>query len=186
MRKSPSPKDGQYARQDGDDRFVDYAGTVQSIVTSTAVNDSGMFETNLRDDRFLPFEGAGAESSWKLGTADPGQYPAFDYATISDVILHIRYTARQGVETAMVKAMLDDLFQSIDKSSLALVFSLSHDFPNEWHNFANGTEPFSMKIDRNYFPYFAQGKSITIAGMEVYGENVTRHHQHTHWILTPR
>ena len=27
---------------------------------------AGMFETNLRDERFLPFEGAGAISSWTL------------------------------------------------------------------------------------------------------------------------
>ena len=69
-------------------------------------NDSGMFETNLRDERFLPFEGAGAESTWKLDL--PKDYPAFDYATISDVILHIRYTARQGVDPTKVKTALDD------------------------------------------------------------------------------
>ena len=61
LRKSPLPKDGEYTRQGSeDDRFVDYIGAVQSIVTSSGQNDSGMFETNLRDERFLPFEGAGA------------------------------------------------------------------------------------------------------------------------------
>jgi Tc toxin complex TcA C-terminal TcB-binding domain len=110
LRKSPLTKDGEYTRQGSeDDRFVDYVGAVQSIVTSTGQNDSGMFETNLRDERFLPFEGAGAESTWKLDL--PKDYPAFDYTTISDVILHIRYTARQGVDASKVKAALDDLFQ---------------------------------------------------------------------------
>src|SRR4029077_1238554 len=67
IRKSPELKDGEYARQGaGDDRFVDYAGATTSIVTSTGSNDTGLFETNLRDERFLPFEGAGAESTWKL------------------------------------------------------------------------------------------------------------------------
>ena len=95
-------RDGEYARQGSeDDRFVDYIGTVQSVVSSTAQNDSGMFETNLRDERFLPFEGAGAESTWKLDL--PKDYRAFDYDTISDVILHIRYTARQGPEPTKVE-----------------------------------------------------------------------------------
>ena len=58
-----------------DDRFVDYIGAVQSIVTSSGQNDSGMFETNLRDERFLPFEGAGAESTWKLDL--PKDYRGF-------------------------------------------------------------------------------------------------------------
>jgi hypothetical protein len=51
-----------------------------------------MFETSLGDMRFLPFEGAGAVSTWTLSL--PPQLRAFDYMTISDVILHIRYTAR--------------------------------------------------------------------------------------------
>jgi len=66
VRKSSLLADGEYARQGaGDDRFVDYPAAAQSIVTSTGSNDTGLFETNLRDERFLPFEGAGAISTWK-------------------------------------------------------------------------------------------------------------------------
>jgi hypothetical protein len=177
IRKSPVPKDGEYARQGTeDDRFVDYAGAVQSIVTSGASNDSGMFEANLRDERFLPFEGAGAESGWKLDLPRPQDYPAFDYSTISDVILHIRYTARQGVDTTKVKTALDDLFQEASQSNLALLFSLRHDFPTEWSTFVNGAGDFTATIRRDHFPYFTQGKPITIAGLELYGKDVNRHH----------
>lgn len=82
--------------------FVDYIGAVQSIVTSSGQTDSSMFETNLRDERFLPFEDAGAESTWQLEL--PKNYPAFDYATISDVIIHIRYAAtlQQALEMAQM------------------------------------------------------------------------------------
>ena len=87
--------DGEYARQGSeDDRFVDYFGTIQSIVTSSGNNDSGMFETNLRDERSCRSKGAGAESTWRLEL--PASFRQFDYDTISDVILHMRYTARQG------------------------------------------------------------------------------------------
>ncbi|PYV12549.1 MAG: hypothetical protein DMG23_00760 [Acidobacteria bacterium] len=175
LRKSPLPKDGEYARQGSeDDRFVDYIGAVQSIATSGASNDSGMFEMSMRDERFLPFEGAGAESTWKLDL--PNDYPAFDYATISDVILHIRYTARQGVEPTKVKAALDDLFQQANQSNLALLFSLRHDFPTEWSAFVNGTGDFTATIHRDYLPYFTEGKQVTIAGVDLYGQDVTKHH----------
>ncbi len=174
LRKSPIAGD-DYARHGSeDDRFVDYIGAVQSIVTSSGQNDSGMFETNLRDERFLPFEGAGAESTWKLDL--PKGYPAFDYATISDVILHIRYTARQGVDPTKVKAALDDLFQQADQAGLALLFSLRHDFPTEWSAFVSGSGNFTATIRKDYFPYFTQGKQIKITGLELYGQDVTKHH----------
>jgi hypothetical protein len=126
VRKSPATDDG-YARQGADDdRFVAFNGHVESIVTSGASVDSGMFETNLRDERFLPFEGAGAESTWKLEL--PKDYPAFDYTTITDAILHVRYTARPGVNVTAVKAALDDRFQQTSAASLALMFSFATTF----------------------------------------------------------
>jgi hypothetical protein len=177
LRKSPLPKDGEYARQGSeDDRFVDYGGAIQSIVTSGAVNDGGLFETNLRDERFLPFEGAGAESAWKLELPNPQGYPAFDYATISDVILHIRYTARQGVDPTKVKTALDNLFHHAGQSNLALLFSLRHDFPTEWAAFVNGANAFAATIRKDYFPYFTQGKQITITGLDLYREDMTASH----------
>ncbi len=170
VRKSPLMKDGEYARQGAeDDRFVDYAGAVQSIVTSTATNDSGLFETNLRDERFLPFEGAGAESTWKL--ALPEDYPAFDYATISDVILHVRYTARQGVDQTKVKTALDDLLQQASQANLSLLFSLRHDFPGEWSAFVNGAGDFSVRLSKDYFPYMAQDKTLTIEALELHAQD---------------
>src|SRR5207344_2132517 len=86
-----------YARTGDDDaRFRDDVVGIQSIVTSRAQDDAGLFETNLRDERYLPFEGAGAISEWRLEL--PTQFRQFDYETIADVILHLRYTARQGGE----------------------------------------------------------------------------------------
>ena len=78
-----------------DDRFSDHFGSMQSIVTSSGQNDSGLFETNLRDERYLPFENSGAISEWQLELPDRA-CRQFDYDTITDVILHLRYTAREG------------------------------------------------------------------------------------------
>jgi hypothetical protein len=175
LRKSPIGG-SDYLRQGADDdRFVDYAGAVQSIVTSAANNDSGLFETNLREERFLPFEGAGAESTWKLEL--PAHYPPFDYATISDVILHIRYTARQGVDPTKVKTALDEMFgpgASLNGANLALLFSLPHDFPTEWSAFVNGSGDLSIKIQRDYFPYFTHPKTINLSEFQFYGRDMSK------------
>jgi hypothetical protein len=174
LRKSSMVGD-DYARQGPeDDRFVDYLGSAQSIVTSSGQNDSGLFETNLRDERFLPFEGAGAVSSWKLDL--PKDYPAFDYATIADAILHVRYTARQGVPPAKVKTALGDLLQQANQSNLALLLSLRYDFSTEWSAFVNGASDFKATIRKDFFPYFTQGKPINITGLELYGQDVKTHH----------
>ncbi len=175
LRKSPIPGDDYRRQGSEDDRFVDYIGAVQSIVTSSGQNDSGMFEANLHDERFLPFEGAGAESTWKLDL--PKDYPAFDYATISDVILHIRYTARQGVKPDTVTKALNELFKEVSGANLALLFSLPHDFPMEWFAFVNGAPApvFSATIRKDHFPYLAQGKPINVSGLELYGDAQGKH-----------
>jgi Tc toxin complex TcA C-terminal TcB-binding domain len=177
LRRSPLLKDDEYARRQGseDDRFVDYFGTIQSIVTSTGSNDGGMFETNLREERFLPFEGAGVvDSTWKLEL--PSEFRQFDYNTISDVILHMRYTARQGGSQLRGKAAeyVKGLVQEANTSGLALLFSLKHDFPSEWHQFVTGNSNFAAKVKRDYFPYFTQGKDITIDAIQLHAIKVEK------------
>ena len=163
IRKSPLVG-GAYPRQGAEDsRFVDYAGSTQSVVTSAGQNDSGMFETNLRDERFLPFEGAGAISSWQLEL--PTKYPAFDYTTISDVIFHIRYTARQGVDPNSVNTALSTLFGQEKETNFALLFNLRSDFPTDWATFASGTSDFKATVRRDFFPYFAAGSPLAIKSL---------------------
>jgi Tc toxin complex TcA C-terminal TcB-binding domain len=178
LRKSPLLKDGKYLRQGSeDDRFIDYKGAIQSMVTSNGQNDSGLFETNLRDERFLPFEGAGVEGKWKLDLPNPRGYPAFDYATITDVILHVRYTARQGLDATKVTEALKGLFEEASQATLALAFNLRYEFATEWVKFVSGATDFSVPIRRDYFPYFVQGKEISITGLDIYdGKDVKNHH----------
>jgi hypothetical protein len=157
-----------------DDRFVDYMGAVQSIMTSNGQNDSGMFETNLRDGMLLPFEGAGSTSTWMLDL--PKDYRIFNYAKIADVIFHIRHTARPGVEPSRVKEALDELFQGVGKAGLALLFSLRDDFGGEWAAFVNGNGNFSVSIRRDFFPYFTTGRTISVTSLNLYdGKDSSRH-----------
>ena len=47
-----------------------------------------IFDVDLRDERWLPFEGKGAASTWALELR--AEDNAFDLATITDVVLHVR------------------------------------------------------------------------------------------------
>jgi hypothetical protein len=170
VRTSPALANGVYGRDPAnpDPRFTDYYGSVESVVTSGAVNDSGMFETNLHDDRFLPFEGGGAQSTWNLSLPDPLR--PFDYTTISDVIVHIRYTARDGGTELAAHATkeLQAIISTASQSGLALLFSLRYDFPTEWSAFVNGTGDFTVTLLKQYFPFMVQGMNLAIDALTVY------------------
>ena len=168
IRKSSLLSDDEYPRVSEDERFIDYFSAVQSIVTSGSNNDSGLFETNLRDERFLPFEGYGAISTWKLEL--PADFRQFDYDTISDIILHIRYTARQGGVLLKGKATehLNELINQANTSQLSLLFSLKQDFSSEWHKFVTGTESFKVDIKRAQFSYISQGRDIIVNAISIH------------------
>jgi len=178
IRKSSSTSGG-YARNDSDasdgKRFIDRLGPIQSIVTSSGQSDSGLFETNLRDERYLPFEGAGVISTWRIEL--PKSYPQFDYDTISDVILHVRYTARHGGEllksraSEELEAALNAIIRSGNQSGFAHVFSLRHDFPTEWHRFVTTPDAHNQAftISKERFSFWLQGQTITIYQIDLFG-----------------
>jgi hypothetical protein len=66
----------------------------QQVALSRGVNDAGVFTLDFGDPRYLPFEGTGAISTWQLSM--PPQTNRFDFATISDVLLTVSYTAKDG------------------------------------------------------------------------------------------
>jgi len=142
-----------------DSRFVTSSGGTQSIVTSTAQNDAGLFEVNLRDERYLPFEGAGAISQWKVELVKEARQ--FDWTTISDVVLHLRYTARDGgdlLRTGAVNGLTQALHSGVR------LFSVRSDFPDAMAAFLNpppATPGQALTLDLRDadFPYPVQGKS---------------------------
>jgi hypothetical protein len=169
----------EYRRQGDDDRrFTDSIGAVQTIVTSNAQNDSGVFEANLRDERYLPFEGKGVISTWRLQL--PRDFPAFDHETISDVVLHLRYTAREGGEllrrtaAAELSAAVDEAVQSAEQQGLARSFSLRHEFPSDWHRFLNppagvtGDQAIRLNLEKSRFPFLLQSKPIALSRIRLF------------------
>jgi hypothetical protein len=171
LRVSPLLDGGVYARDttQDDPRFVDYFGGAESIVTSSGTNDSGMFDASLDQPRFLWFEGAGAVSSWTLNL--PNQLPSFDYTTISDVILHMKYTAREAGDplgSQSTKELIAS-FDTAGQSGQMLLFCLCYDFPTEWSAFVNGAGNFQVVLQKSYFPYAVQSaRRLTVDSVTTY------------------
>ncbi|GGP94038.1 Tc toxin subunit A-related protein [Streptomyces melanogenes] len=167
--------DGAYARQPADTRFRDYTGSGESIVTSTGQDDAGLFETNLRDDRFLPFEGTGAISEWQLSL--PTDFRQFDYETISDVVLHLRYTAREGgtnlAQTAVreLRAALNGWLHAGGGKALYRTFSARQDHPDQWSRFLaaapGSAATITFTVAKSRFPYLFHDESIKLTSPEL-------------------
>ena len=168
----------EYARADAEDtRFNDYFGSLQSIVTSSGQNDSGLFETNLRDERYLPFENSGVISEWQLQLpANPskGEPRQFDYDTISDVILHVRYTAREGGGLLRQRAIAhnNDLFTEARAVGAVRLFSVRHEFPGEWARLqaappAGQRRALALTLRPEHFPFWSQGRLGAITRVDV-------------------
>ena len=175
--------DGTYERSGSeDDRFNDSFGSLQTIVTSTGQNDSGLFETNLRDERYLPFEGAGVISEWQLALpANPskGDPCQFDYNTISDVILHIRYTAREagGLLKSGAIANLKTRIETAQTTGSVRLFSIRHEFPTEWAKFQSTeiseTKPvarLTLTLRQEHYPFWSQGQLEIIQRADLFAK----------------
>jgi hypothetical protein len=140
-----------------DGRFRDFSGTIQSIVTSTGQYDSGLFEVNLSDERYLPFEGAGAIGTWRLEL--PNDIPQFDFESISDVVFHLRYTAREAGHLKLAAvARVKEILQEPD--SLLQLFCLNSDFSDAWVAFTSATtDPtriLDLAVNQDRFPYWVK------------------------------
>ena len=149
--------------------FRDDLVAVQSIVTSGALEDSGLFETRLDDDRYLPFEGAGAASRWRLEL--PSKFRSFDYETISDAILHIRYTAREGGPTLRADAE-ERVAAAVASGTHRHLVSARSDFPDAWTSFlappqAQTDQILALPFDTRLFPYPWRRSNIRVANLEL-------------------
>lgn len=143
------------------------------IATSNAQNDAGMFDFNFRDERYLPFEGAGAISSWKLTL--PATLRPFNYDTIADVIIHISYTAKEDRDfrTVVENQIVSEVTNYARSNSLFRLFNIKQEFGNEWHTYfhqprASGLQPLRINMAKERFPYMFQQKTISVNSMDAY------------------
>ena len=184
VRRDPTAQRPYAAEGDNDTRFASSFSAVQSIATSTAQNDAGLFEVNLRDERYLPFEGAGVESRWRLDM--PKDCNAFDFDTITDVVLRLQYTARDGGELLRNAALAAATVPVPEpppagaalpplpaQTGQLRLFSARHDFPTEWHRFLNigdAQTEHRLVLDLlpERFPRLYRQRAIEITGIRLF------------------
>jgi hypothetical protein len=176
-RVSPS-LDGGYARatdQAGapadDPRFLDDLGA-ESIAFSTGLMDTGIAEGSADDGRYMPFEGRGVISRWRIEL--PRDFHAFNYDSITDAVLHVSYTARNGgrrlgdAATDELRANLNTLMRGADGlGGFARLFSLRHELPG-WHVLTSptGTRAVNLDLDGR-FPILFRRRTIGIDRVEL-------------------
>jgi len=168
-----------------DSRFqYAYAGIPQKIVLGNAQDDPGLFLTalnnNLSDQRYLPFENAGAISSWRLDM--PSANNEIDLTAVGDVVLHLYYTAVDGGDALRTAAETNNL-SNLPTSGIK-VFSAQNDFSapaatatnpypiSPWSSFlatpaAGADQTLTLSVSAAKFPSWARGKTITVTGITV-------------------
>lgn len=139
-----------------------------SVATSTAQADAGVFEFSFRDERYMPFEGAGAVSRWILEL--PREFRPFDYQTINEVVLHVAYEAaydgRLRTDTeSQIAGMAGTLLTTLRQQPLARLFSLRQDFSATFHRLlhspANTAIP--VEITPRHLPLVIGTRSVVVA-----------------------
>ncbi|MBX7157800.1 MAG: hypothetical protein K1X66_05395 [Verrucomicrobiae bacterium] len=122
----------------------------QQVALSRGLDDSGLFQLNFQDERYLPFEGTGAVSSWRLEL----NQNSINLNNLTDVIIKIEYTALTGDETFKkdVKDAIKDLPETKMHSRL---FLIAQEFGDAWRQFLANTTPnktLSLPMKKMMFP----------------------------------
>lgn len=168
-----------------DARFLyTYAAVPQKIVLSNGQQDPGLFNTaigsNLVDQRYLPFENAGAVSSWHLEM--PQASNEIDVSTVGDIMLHLHYTAVDGGD-ALKAAVQANNAANLPTSGLQ-VFSAQSSFPAPPPTLANpfplppfqafvappaggADQTLTVSILDSSFPTWTRGKTISVTSLTV-------------------
>lgn len=115
---------------------------------------NGLFELRLDDERFLPFEGTGAVSTWRLELS--GKRGSYHWNDLKNVTIKLKYTALNGGSAfaSAVKGMLKPY-------PTAVYINMAETFPQEWQAFISGeTEDLNIQVTREMLPNLS-GSKIT-------------------------
>jgi len=123
---------------------------------------------------------SGAISAWRLEL--PEAFRSFDYDTISDVVLHIHYTARGAGAALRAKAnaelasALGAITSASGRRGLNRLISLRQEFPREWAALTAPIEPnaapraqkFTIAQDRFPFLFAQRGRKLKTNTVRIY------------------
>jgi len=131
----------------------------EEMITSSGVNDSGVFDGNPSQTKYVPFEYKKLESE-KLEILLP-EDSDFDISTISDVVLNFNYTAVSDTTSESSSS------SNTPSNETHLLMSWRHDFPMDWqalidHLSSNTNLPSIPDCNREHIPYrYRVGKNYS-------------------------
>lgn len=152
-----------------DPRLVRSYAAREAIATSSGQNDSGMFELNFRDERYLPFEYQGAVSRWRIELPPENNY--FDMDTLSDVIVNLNYTSREG-GGLLRQAAMEAARKHLPGEGWCF-FDVRHEFPDAWQMLRNSCREkgrdarLGLQFERKMFPFLPGSNEVSITRIAV-------------------
>ena len=114
--------------------------------------NNGLFELRFDNDRYLPFEGTGAVSDWRLELN--GKRGSYDLSKLTDVIVTVKYTAQQGGQAfaQSVKGMLKPYLTGI-------LVNVAETFADQWSEFLESdSNDLELTFTRELFPNMSSNK----------------------------
>ncbi|HEX8110015.1 MAG TPA: hypothetical protein VF516_19935, partial [Kofleriaceae bacterium] len=140
---------GSYAQTEDteDPRFLINVAPVQAVATSRPTADAGVFELRFDEDRYLPFEGAGAVSTWRIDLHQADN--ALDLGELDDLIVTLAYTARNGgaaLEASARASREKGLARGGAKPPAQHTLSLKRDLAAQWKRLAEATPGQEVEI----------------------------------------
>lgn len=152
-----------------DPRVTRHYGAREAIATSSGRNDSGLFELNFRDERHLPFEYLGAVSCWRIEMPPENNY--FDMDSLTDVVMHMNYTTREGGD-ALRAAARASASRKLPGNGWILI-DLRKDYPDAWEQFRNarenreGERSMQVQLTRKLFPFLPADPVLKITKLGI-------------------
>jgi hypothetical protein len=144
-----------------DPRIVKQYAATEAIATSTGQRDGGLFELNFRDERYLPFEFAGAVSRWRIEL--PPENNHFELDTISDLIMHLSYTTREGGD--ILRCAANEVAQRYLPGNGVRLFDMKQELPDAWHLFSEEGglhKKVRVKLSQSMFPFLSGHRNVSI------------------------
>ena len=158
-----------------DPRVVRCYGSCEAIATSTGQNDSGLFELNFNDERYLPFEFMGAVCRLRIEL--PAENNFFDMNTLSDLMLRMNFTAREG--GTLLRRAANAYAQRHLPGDGWCFFDVHRDFADAWQLFLDTSKDedaphgeersrrLRLRLDRRMFPFVPGGEDLRVTEIAI-------------------
>lgn len=145
-----------------------------SIALSTGMNDTGLTIGDGGAERYFPFEFGGAISTWTLTL--PQGSNRIRIEDLQDVVLRIRYTARDDGSGGRLPAAINALYKTptVPSSNDPLAYlgrrrliDVRDEMPEVWAQFQDGAASLEVPITAEHFARMPQLLQPKMVGVEV-------------------